>query len=149
MRGEHMTRLDPAALWILRAIFGMGGLSLLMVIWMGAVRIPTMGRPGLSVQDAAHTADIHARLPSSARRVVDNYNHLFEAPTVFYAVALAIIVAGIADPVYAVCAWTFLVFRVVHSLVQATINVVSIRFLFFSLSWVALAVMIVRPILLL
>jgi len=100
-----MHQLDPAALWMLRAVFGMGALTLIMAGCMGAVRIPTMQQPGLSLRDAAHTADIHARLPSSVRRVVDNYNHLFEAPTVFYAVTLAIIVAGLANPLFAGCAW--------------------------------------------
>src|SRR5437870_4520100 len=98
-----MARLDPSALWILRAVFGMGALSLVMTIWMGAVRTQTLRLPDLSLQDAAHTEDIHPRLPSRVRRVVDNYNHLFEAPTVFYAAALAIIAAGIADPFYVGC----------------------------------------------
>jgi len=141
-----MHQLDPAALWMLRAVFGMGALTLIMAGWMGVVRIPTMQQPGLSLRDAAHTADIHARLPSSVRRVVDNYNHLFEAPTVFYAVTLAIIVAGLANPLFAGCAWAFLGFRVLHSLAQATINIVALRFAFFTLSWIALAVMIVGPI---
>ncbi|MBS0219419.1 MAG: MAPEG family protein, partial [Proteobacteria bacterium] len=68
-------------------------------------------------------------------------------PTVFYAVALAIVAGGIADPVYAACAWAFLGCRVLHSLVQATINRVRLRLTFYVLSWLALAVMIVRPLL--
>lgn len=140
-----MQNLDPSAVWMLRAVFGMGALTLVMAGWMGAVRIPAMRQPGLGLQDAAHTADIRGRLPTSVRRVVDNYNHLFEAPTLFYAIALAIIVSGLANPLFAGCSWAFLVFRVLHSLVQATINVVALRFAFFTLSWVALAVMIVGP----
>ncbi|MBS0222193.1 MAG: MAPEG family protein, partial [Proteobacteria bacterium] len=64
----------------------MGLLSLVMSAWMSVVRLPAMRQAGLELQDAAHTVDLQARLPSSARRVADNYNHLFEAPTVFYAV---------------------------------------------------------------
>jgi uncharacterized MAPEG superfamily protein len=63
--------------------------------WMSVVHDFAMRRAGITLQEAAHTRDMSARLPSSARRVADNYNHLFEAPTIFYAVALAIIVAGI------------------------------------------------------
>ena len=81
--------------------------------------------------------------------MADNYNHLFEAPTLFYAVAITIVIAGLADPVYAGCAWAFLACRVLHSLVQATFNRVSVRATLYTLSWVALAVMIVRPILVL
>ena len=140
-------KLDPSAIWILRAVFGMGLLSFVMMNWMSLTRLPAMRKEGVTLQDAAHTSDLRARLPSSARRISDNYNHLFEAPTVFYAVALAIIVAGLADPVYAVCAWVFLAARVLHSLVQATINLVPIRLTFYLVSWAALAVMIIRPLL--
>ncbi len=142
-----MTTLNPSALSILHAVFGMGLLSLVMAGWMGATRLPAMRRAGLRLQDAAHTVDLHTRLPSSTRRISDNYNHLFEAPTVFYAVALAIVVSGVADPLYAACAWTFLVLRVLHSLVQATINRVVFRLLLFVLSWAALVPMLVGPLL--
>ena len=86
---------------------------------MGVARLLAMRKAGLRLQEAAHTADLRTRLPSSATRVADNYNHLFEAPTLFYAVALAIIVSGISDPIYAASAWAFFAFRVLHSLVQS------------------------------
>ncbi len=142
-----MTRLDPSALAILQTVFGMGLLTFAMAIWMSVTRMPAMKRAGLTLNDAQHTADLRPRLDSSARRVGDNYNHLFEAPTVFYAVALGIVVAGLADPTYAACAWAFLGFRVAHSLVQATFNRVPVRIVFYLLSWTALAVMIIRPLL--
>jgi hypothetical protein len=141
--------LDSSVLSILHAIFGMGLLTFVMGGWMSAVRDSAMRRAGLNLQDAAHTRDLATRLPSSARRVVDNYNHLFESPTIFYTVALAIIIADIADPIYAACAWAFLGCRVMHSLVQATINRVQLRAVPYGLSWIPLAVMIVRPLLVL
>ena len=138
--------LDASALSILRAVLALGALSLVMAGWMGMTRLPAMRAAGLKLQDAAHTADLNV-LPSEARRIADNYNHLFEAPTVFYAVALAIIFAGVADPAYAAAAWAFVVLRVLHSLVQATINKVPLRLVCFVLSWMALGYMIVRPLL--
>lgn len=131
------------AISILHAVLGMGVLSLLMFMWMYATRLPAMQRANLAPQDAAHTDALRA-LPSEARRVADNYNHLFEAPTLFYAMAFYVVVIGNADPIHAMCAWAFLGLRVLHSLVQATINRVALRFLLFSLSWVALGTMIVR-----
>ena len=142
-----MTDLGTSALSMLRAIFAMGLLTLVMAGWMTAVRMPAMRRARLTLQDAAHTRDLAERLPSSATRVADNYRHLFEAPTAFYAVALAIILAGLADPVYAICAWIFLGVRVLHSLVQATFNRVAVRAGLYTLSWIPLAVMIIRPLL--
>jgi hypothetical protein len=63
---------------------------------------------------------------------------------VFYATSLAIIAGGIADQLYAWATWTYLVTRVMHSLVQATINWVPLRLTFYLASWAALGFMVVR-----
>lgn len=139
-----MVELGGDALWMLRAVLSMGVLSLVMFLWMYATRLPAFSKAGLDPQEAMHPDTYHHRIPSEVRRVADNYNHLFEAPTVFYAVVLAIVMAGLADPVHAAAAWAFVGARVLHSLVQATLNRVIVRFLLFALSWLALALLIVR-----
>jgi len=135
--------LDQDAISVLHAVLGMGVLTFVMFLWMYATRLPAMRRARLDPQAAMHPGSLDA-LPSEARRVADNYNHLFEAPTLFYAMAFYVVVTGNADPVHAACAWAFLGLRVLHSLVQATVNKVMLRFALFSLSWAALGVMIVR-----
>jgi hypothetical protein len=140
-----MPNLSESAVWLLRAVFAMGVLTLVMAGWMTAVRMPAMKKAGLSLQAAAHTRALAEQLPSSATRVADNYRHLLEQPTVFYAVALAIVVAGLSDAVYVGCAWAFLGVRLLHSVVQATFNRVAVRAILYTLSWLALAVMIIRP----
>ncbi|HET6970561.1 MAG TPA: MAPEG family protein [Phenylobacterium sp.] len=142
-----MSNLDPSALWILRAVLGLGLWTFVMSTWMGLVRLPAMKAAGLTLQDAAHVADIKPKLASKAQRVADNYNHLFEAPTVFYAAALAIVAAGRADPVDAGLAWTFVGLRVLHSLVQATFNSVPVRLTFYLTSWFVLVALMARPLL--
>ena len=99
--------------------------TLLIWLWMYATRIPAMQKAGIQPQDARFPGSLD-KLPDSARQVADNYNHLFAAPTVFYAVALGIVAAGLADPIYAACAWAFLGVRVLHSLTQATFNRVAV-----------------------
>jgi hypothetical protein len=136
--------MTEAAQSILGSIFALGLLTLVMFLWMYATRLPAFSRARLDPQDAMHPGTYHDRIPSEVRRVADNYNHLFEAPTLFYAVALAIVVGELADPVHAACAWAYVGLRVAHSVVQATINRVVVRFSLFVLSWVALAVMLVR-----
>lgn len=139
-----MISLDDSARSILGAILAMGLLTLVMFLWMYATRLPAFARAKLDPQEAMHPGTYHERIPSEVRRVADNYNHLFEAPTLFYAIALAIVLLGLADPVHAACAWAYVGLRVAHSLVQATINRVVVRFLLFALSWGALGTMIVR-----
>lgn len=136
--------VSAEAAGILVSVFVLAALTATMMLWMYATRLPAMTRAGLDPQAAAHTADLRGKLPDSAERVADNYNHLTEAPTVFYAVALGIVALGAADPVHMVCAWAYVGFRIAHSLVQATINRVALRFMLFSLSWVALIIMIGR-----
>lgn len=113
-----------------------------MWLWMYATRIPAMTRAGIDPQEA--TKDAMQSLPPGVVQVADNYNHLFEQPTLFYAVALAIAVLGHVDFLHVVCAWSFVVLRVAHSIVQATINLVPVRFALFTLAWIALGIMIVR-----
>lgn len=135
---------DASAHSILHAVFGMGVLTFMMFLWMSLARLPAMRRAGLTLADAAHTEDLRPRLDARGRKAGDNYNHLFEAPVAFYAVALAIVVAGLADAAYAWAAWAFVALRVAHSLVQATINRVPVRLAFYLASWTALGFMIVR-----
>lgn len=140
-------QLSSAASSMLYAIFGMGLLTLMIGIWMSVARDIAMRKGGIKLHEAAHTRDLAISLPSWARRVSDNYNHLFEAPTVFYATALAIVFSGLADPIYAACAWAFLGLRVLHSCVQATVNMVAVRATVYGLSWIPLAILVVRPLL--
>jgi hypothetical protein len=136
--------LSPDSLSILKAVVALGLLTLFMFLWMYATRLPAFSRARLDPQEAMHPGTYHDRIPSKVRRVADNYNHLFEAPTLFYAIALAVVVAGLADPLHAMAAWAYVGLRVAHSLVQATINLVVLRFSLFVLSWIALGTMIVH-----
>ncbi len=139
-----MMELSAPAQSLLHSILAMGLLTLVMFIWMYATRLPAFSKAKLDPQDAMHPGSYHDRIPSEVRRVADNYNHLFEAPALFYAVTLTIVLLGLADPLHVICAWAFVVLRVLHSIVQATANKVMIRFSLFALSWVAMGIMIVR-----
>ncbi len=131
---------------ILLPVFAMGLLTVVMFLWMLATRVPAMTRAGMVAQDARDTSALKS-LPPEVAQIADNYNHLFEQPTLFYAVAISIAVLGHVDAVHVACAWAFTALRVLHSAVQATINIVNIRFALFGLAWIALTVMIVRELL--
>ncbi|MFT4251720.1 MAG: MAPEG family protein [Caulobacter sp.] len=117
--------------------------SLLMWAWMYAQRLPAMGRAGIKPQDARFPGSLSG-LPDAARQAADNYNHLMEQPTIFYAAALAIAVAGHGDPVAVGLAWAYAGLRVAHSLIQASLNIVLARFAVFSLSTLVLGAMVAR-----
>jgi len=129
---------------ILQPLFVLGLLTMVMTLWMFATRIPAMSKLGLDPQAGADTAKLRELLPPEVNKISNNYNHLFEQPTLFYAVALSIAVLGHVDALHVASAWIYVGLRIVHSLVQATINNVTLRFGLFLLSWIALGLMIVR-----
>jgi hypothetical protein len=117
--------------------------TLLVWCWMYALRIPAMQAAKIDPDDAKHPGSL-AVLPSNVRSVADNYNHLHEQPTVFYALAFYTQLAGAGDVLNVNLAWTYVVLRVVHSLVQNTSNKVMIRFSVFCLSSLVLIAITVR-----
>ena len=92
-------------------------------------------------QDAAHTKDLKGMMPAWVERAADNYNHLFEQPVAFYVVALSIALINNVEPLMVQLAWAFVIVRIIHSLVQLTINIVLLRFAIFAIGWLIIAYM--------
>ncbi|MFM7350386.1 MAG: MAPEG family protein [Erythrobacter sp.] len=118
--------------------------SLVMMFWMAGVRLPamrkagvTMDRPGARGQDLEGTVAPHINWPAH------NYSHLMEQPTIFYptVVILAMMGPGATD---VALAWAYVAIRIIHSLWQATVNKVPIRFLLFLVSSLVLVVLAIR-----
>jgi len=107
------------------------GWTFVMWFWMYATRIPALQQAGVDMDELSRTG-APLVLPPQVARVADNYNHLHEQPTIFYAVALVAQLAGGLDGLTIGLGWTYVGLRVVHSLVQATRNVIPIRFAIFS-----------------
>jgi hypothetical protein len=120
-------------------------LSLVVWVWMYATRIPAMQGAKIDPQNARHPGSLDV-LPSSARQVADNYNHLMEQPTIFYALVFVIVLSGHSDALYIDLAWAYVGLRAVHTLIQCTVNIVNLRFLVFALSTVVLMIMAARAV---
>ena len=117
--------------------------TFVMWVWMYATRIPAMQRAKIDVAELSRTG-AKLELPPEVARVADNYNHLHEQPTLFYALALAAQVGGVADAANVGLAWVYVALRVAHSLVQATRNVIPVRFALFALGSLVLFALLVR-----
>jgi hypothetical protein len=114
--------------------------SMVMWVWMYATRIPAMSRAKI---DAAKMVGGTGKglddvLPQEVQWKAHNYNHLMEQPTVFYAVALALAIGGMGGGLNAQIAWAYVALRIVHSLIQVTVNRVLWRFGVFALASLAL-----------
>jgi hypothetical protein len=131
---------------ILKPAVALIGWSLVMWTWMYARRLPALSRaiPDVAGMVGTTGEDLRALLKGRDQWPADNYNHLMEQPTLFYAVCLILAATGTVGTWDAVLGWSYVALRVVHSLVQATVNRVVVRFAVFSLATFALAALTVR-----
>ena len=133
---------------ILQPVVALAAWTMIVWIWMYATRLPAMGRAGIDAKNMVGSSggglrnDLIAKGEERASWVADNYNHLHEAPTVFYAVSLVLAMIGQGDNLNATIAWAYVGLRVAHSLLQILSNRVIIRFMLFALSTVALIMLV-------
>ena len=130
---------DPN-LAILKPVVALVAWTLAMLVWLLATRIPAMKAAGVDFGTliGGKGTDADGVLPAKAQWKAHNHNHLMEQPTLFYAIAITLVLIGQGGGINAALAWAYVGFRVLHSLVQATWNRVAVRFLLFLLSSLAL-----------
>lgn len=119
---------------ILAPVVALVAWSMVMWLWMYLTRIPAIQKMKMKLDSQAPRGEQMNTLPANVRWKADNYNHLMEQPTIFYAVALALAIAGAGEGINLELAWAYVGLRVVHSLVQALINKIELRFSIFFLS---------------
>ena len=89
--------------------------------------------------------DLEGVVPDKVNWKAHNYAHLMEQPTIFYPTVIILAIMG-ASAIDVLFAWIYVALRIVHSVWQATVNKVSVRFLFFVLSTIALIVLALRAV---
>ena len=118
--------------------------TFVMWMWMYATRIPAILRAKMRMDPRVPRGEQMATLPPEVRWKADNYNHLMEMPTLFYAVVVVLALVGRDRGIDLGLAWAYVGLRVVHSLLQALINKIELRFALFLLSSLVLLAMTVR-----
>jgi len=129
---------------IIAPVIALAAWTHFMWLWMYATRIPAIFAAKMRLDPNLPKGQQMATLPPRVRWKADNYNHLFEQPTVFYAVALSLAVIGRGQAVDAALAWGYVGLRFAHSLVQTLWNNIHARFGVFVLSTLALMALTFR-----
>jgi hypothetical protein len=119
---------------LLAPIVALVAWTLVMYIWLYIARIGAMRRKGISAKGMRGTRGLDGIIPDEANWPAHNYAHLMEQPTIFYAIVIALILMGFDAAINVYLAWAYVALRVVHSLIQATVNIVLPRFIVFTLS---------------
>ncbi len=118
--------------------------TFVMWAWMYATRIPAILGSKMELDPNAPRGEQMAKLPSSVRWKADNYNHLFEQPTLFYPMVIVLALVPGTGTIDLGLAWAYVALRVVHSIFQATVNRIQVRFGIFVLSSLVLAAIVAR-----
>lgn len=133
--------LAPAAVLVLW--------SLVMLMWTAATRFPAIAKVGMDLKQSppgGRGQNLEGVLPDKVNWKSHNYTHLMEQPTIFYptVVILAVMGAGAIDVLFA---WAYVAVRIIHSLWQATVNRIPVRFTLFSIGTLFLLMLAVRAVL--
>lgn len=134
---------------ILCAVIALVLWTFVMWLWLYATRLPAIVKGGIVYDPNKPASDFMDRIPPRVRWKADNYNHLHEQPTIFYAVAIILSMLAAGGGLNATLAWIYVALRIAHSLVQATVNVVMLRFALFAAASIVLFVLSLRAAMLL
>lgn len=138
---EQIPILAPAAVLVLW--------SLVVLLWMSVTRFPAFARAGIKVRSAtpgSRYADVEGMLPAKVNWKSHNYTHLMEQPTIFYAAVVILALAGEGSGINEMFAWAYVAIRVVHSIWQATVNIISVRITLFTVSTLCLWVLAINAV---
>lgn len=136
---------------ILNCILVLVAWSCVALVLLYVYRLPAIFKLKLNPKKVAvkNTEEFHreiSKLPAEVIQVGDNYNHLMEQPTLYYAMIVYIYLYEEgkyrSDSSLLVLAWSYVALRIVHSLIQMFYNEVPLRFAVFALSSVALVGMV-------
>ena len=121
---------------ILKPVVALVAWSLVMRVWLVVKRMPALTAAGIDIGKArgGRPGALDGIVPEQVQWPAHNYIHLMEQPTLFYAIALVLAVSGWGNGLNAWLAWAYVALRVAHSVVQATVNRIMIRFWLFAVS---------------
>ena len=123
---------------ILAPVVALIAWTLLMMLWMMVARFGYFRKVGVTlgtIPRGSRGPNLDAN-PAAAETQwkSHNYNHLMEQPTIFYAVSLSLAMMNFGGGINYWLAWGYVGLRIVHSLIQATVNIVLYRFTIFALA---------------
>lgn len=120
-------------------------LTIVVWVYMYARRISFITRSNLKPQQCI-PQELARISPPAVSNPSDNLKNLFELPTIFYGIVLYLYVTNQVDTTYIVAAWIFVIFRIFHSAIHCTINIIMLRFWLYCISAVSLWFMVIRSV---
>ncbi len=126
---------------ILAPVVALVAWSLVMLVWTAVARRRAFVKMGIgwgTIPPGSRGVNLDGKAPDEAQWPSHNYNHLMEQPTIFYAIALSLAMMGFGGGINLWLAWGYVGLRILHSIIQATVNIVAYRFPVFALATLCL-----------
>ena len=111
--------------------------TFVVMAWMAISRFGAFKRMGVTLQNipaGSRGVNLEGKAPDEVQWKAHNYTHLLEQPTIFYAIVITMALMGMDQPINLWLAWGYVGFRIIHSLIQCTVNTVRYRFAVFNLA---------------
>lgn len=132
---------------IFAPFFGMLLLTFAVWVLMYVRRITFMTSNRIAAQRLTTAEKAAQIIPEEVSYAAHNLRNLFELPIVFYTLCLYLYVSGEVDAVYVMAGWVFLGFRILHSVIHCSKNIVILRFQAYMASALVLWFMVLRAVL--
>lgn len=130
---------------ILGPVLAQVGLTLVVLLWLYAKRIPAMSAAKVDPEKLQRKdPKAVAAMPLSTHFPADNFVNLFEAPMLFFVLCFVVHLTGYNDMTIINMAWAYVFLRSLHSIIQCTYNKVMHRFPIYMLSSFVLIAMYAR-----
>jgi hypothetical protein len=113
-------------------------LTFALLFWAAALRTRDFN------SGVVRAEDIALREPNWSKRtlqVMHAFANQLELPMLFYVLTILAYITHLADLVFVVLAWVFVIFRLLHAYVHVTSNIVRLRGPLFGVSGLVLAIM--------
>ncbi|WP_417309292.1 MAPEG family protein [Devosia sp.] len=114
----------PIPLLLIAALLTQGAIAFVLLLRLGAVRIPMITRGEVRIRDMALSRDVW---PERARQLSNAFDNQFQLPVLFYVAGILALLFG-PTVFELLLAWGFVLSRVVHAVIHATDNHVIRRF---------------------
>jgi hypothetical protein len=112
-------------------------LTWVLLFWMGALRTRDFSSGAVRPADIALREQ---RWPQRTAQVANSFANQFELPVLFYVLTILVYVTHQASLVFVILAWIFVIFRLLHTYVHVTSNIVRLRGTLYMVAALALAI---------
>ncbi len=110
---------------VLLPVFVQVALTFAMLFWMGGVRTRSVSSGETKMRDIALGQQAW---PTRTQQISNNYHSQFQLPLLFYVLVIFAWITKMADLLFVVMAWIFVISRLAHTYVHTTSNHVPTRF---------------------